>query len=163
MSRVSLPRRTMNRTVEEILAPKPVVRPRIYAYSIADTAHNGLLKVGQTTRDVKQRVAEQLKTAAIKNYKIELDESAERDDGTIFTDHDVRAALVKKRTEHTELEWMRCTVKDVKTVLTELRTGQRFTGTHHETFTMRREQAEAVKVTPAYFLSRWAEDMHAVP
>jgi uncharacterized protein YceH (UPF0502 family) len=50
-----------------------------------DAAHKGLLKVGQTTRDVKQRVAEQLKTAAIKNYTIELDESAERDDGTIFT------------------------------------------------------------------------------
>ena len=28
---------------------------------------------------------------------------------------------------------------------------------------MRREQAEAVNVTHAYFLSRWAEDMHAVP
>ena len=28
---------------------------------------------------------------------------------------------------------------------------------------MRREQAEAVKMTHAYFLSRWAEDMHAVP
>ena len=40
---------------------------------------------------------------------------------------------------------MRCTVKDVKTVLTELRTGQQFTGTHHETFPMRREQAEAVE------------------
>jgi hypothetical protein len=47
------------RTVEEILAPKPTVRPRIYAYSIDDEAHKGLLKVGQTTRDVKQRVAEQ--------------------------------------------------------------------------------------------------------
>ncbi len=80
---------------------------------------------------MKQRVAEQLKTAAIKNYKIELDESAERDDGTIFSDHDVRAALVRKKFANTELEWMRCTVKDVKTVLTELRTGQQFTGTHH--------------------------------
>ncbi len=28
---------------------------------------------------------------------------------------------------------------------------------------MRREQAEAVKVTHAYFHSRWEEDMHAVP
>ncbi len=60
----------------------------------------GLLKVGQTTRDVKQRVAEQLKTAAIKNYSIELDEPAERDDGTIFTDHEVRAALVRKGFEN---------------------------------------------------------------
>src|SRR5882724_6432294 len=124
----------MSKAIDEILTPKPEApRPHIYAYSIADEAHKGLLKVGQTARDVKKRVAEQLKTAAIKNYKIELDESAERDDGTIFTDHEVRVALAKKRFENTELEWMRCTVKDVETVLTELRTGLRFTGTHHET------------------------------
>ncbi len=153
----------MSKTIEEILAPKPEVQPRIYAYSIADKAHTGLLKVGQTTRDVKQRVAEQLKTAAIKNYKIELDELAERDDGTTFTDHEVRAALARKGCANTELEWMRCTLKDVKTVLTELRTGQRFTGTHHETFAMRREQVDAVNKTHTYFHAIWKEDMHAVP
>jgi len=150
-------------TIEEILAPKPEARPRIYAYSIDDPAHKGLLKVGQTTRDVKQRVAEQVKTAGIKNYRIELDESIEGDNGSIFSDHDVRAALARKGFENTELEWVRCTVKDVKTVLTELRTGQRFTGTHHETFAMRREQTEAVNKTHAYFHSIWKEDMHAVP
>jgi L-rhamnose mutarotase len=153
----------MSKTIEEILAPKPAVRPRIYAYSIHDEAHKGLLKVGQTTRDVKQRIAEQLKTAAIKNYKIYLDEPAERNDGTIFTDHQVRAALVRKRFANTELEWMRCSVAEVQTVLTELRTGKQFTGTHHETFTMRREQIEAVNKTHAYFHSIWKEDMHAVP
>ena len=89
-------------TIEEILATKPEARPRIYAYSIDDKAHKGLLKVGQTTRDVSQRVAEQVKTAAIKNYKIELAEPAERYDGTIFSDHDVRAALTKKGFENTE-------------------------------------------------------------
>ncbi len=153
----------MSKTIEEILAPKPEARLRIYAYSINDRAHEGLLKLGQTTRDVKQRIAEQLKTAAIKNYTIELDVAAERDDGTIFSDHDVRGALVKKGFENVELEWMRCTLKDVKTVLTELRTGQRFTGTHHETFPMRREQAEAVDKTHAYFHSIWREDTRAVP
>src|SRR5258708_10817978 len=102
------------RTIEEILTPKPEVRPRIYAYSIDDKAHKGLLKVGQTTRNVKQRVAEQLKTASIKNFKIELDESAEREDGTIFSDHDVRAALVKKKFENKELEWMHCSVRELK-------------------------------------------------
>jgi len=153
----------MTKAIEEILAPKPEARPRIYAYSIADKAHTGLLKVGQTTRDVKQRVAEQVKTAAIKNYRIELDESAERDDGTTFTDHEVRAALARKGFENPELEWMRCTLKDVKTVLTELRTGESFTGSHSETFAMRREQAEAVNKTHAYFHSIWKEDMHAVP
>jgi hypothetical protein len=154
----------MNKPIEEILTPKPDARPpRIYAYSIDDKAHKGLLKVGQTTRDIKHRVAEQLKTAAIKNYKIELDESAERDDGTIFSDYDVRTALVRKKFANTELEWMRCSLQDVKSVLNELRTRKLFTGTHDQTFLMRREQAEAVKRTHSYFLSRWAEDMHAVP
>lgn len=153
----------MSRTIEDILAPRPDAQPRIYAYSIDDPAHKGLLKVGQTTRDVKQRIAEQVKTAAIKNYKIVLDESAARGDGTIFSDHQVRVALVKKGFENTELEWMRCTVADVKTVLTELRTGLKLTGTHHETFPMRREQTEAVSKTHAYFHSVWSEDMHAVP
>jgi hypothetical protein len=153
----------MTRSIEEVLTPKPEARLYIYAYSIADDAHTGLLKVGQTTRDVKQRVAEQLKTAAIKNYRIEIDKPAERDDGTFFSDHEVRSALVRKGFANVELEWMRCSVSDVETVLTELRTGERLKGSHHQTFPMRREQAEAVDVTHAYYLSRWAEDMHAVP
>lgn len=153
----------MSRSIEEILAPKPEARPRIYAYSIDDKAHSGLLKVGRTTRDVKQRVAEQVKTAAIKNYRIELDEAAEREDGTIFSDHHVRSALVKKGFENKELEWMQCSVADVRTVITELRTGLSVTGTRHETFPMRREQAEAVRKTHAYFHSIWKEDMRAVP
>ena len=153
----------MTKTIEEILAPKPEAQPRIYAYSIDDKAHEGLLKVGQTTRDVKKRIAEQLKTAAIKNYRVELDEPAARDDGMIFTDHAVRAALEKKGFPKAELEWMRCSVDDVRTVLTELRTGQQFTGIHNETFPLRREQAEAVEKTYAYFHSIWREDEHAVP
>ncbi|REE91890.1 DEAD/DEAH box helicase family protein [Cupriavidus plantarum] len=153
----------MSKDIEEILAPKPDARPRIYAYTIADAAHNGLLKVGQTTRDVKLRVAEQLKTAAIKNYSIELDEPAERDDGSIFTDHEVRAALGRKGFENTELEWVRCTVADVKTVLMELHTGMRLSGTHHESFGMRDEQASAVSKTFDYYRSVWAEDPNATP
>jgi hypothetical protein len=154
----------MNRpTIEDILAPKPEARPRIYAYAIADEAHRDLLKVGQTTRDVKQRVDEQLKTAAITNYTIELDESAARDDGTIITDHAVRDALRRKGFDNPQLEWMRCSLADVRTVLTELRMGQLFSGTHHETFRMRREQAEAVEKTHAYFQSIWREDAGAVP
>ncbi|MCW0001337.1 GIY-YIG nuclease family protein [Pararhizobium sp. YC-54] len=150
-------------TIDEILAPRPEARPRIYAYAIGDDAHAGLLKVGQTTRDVKRRVSEQLRTAAIKNFRIELDEPAERDDGSIFSDHEVRAALARKGFARSELEWMRCTVADIATVLAELRTGRKLGGNHHQTFGMRREQAEAVRVTHNYFHSRWAEDMHAVP
>jgi len=153
----------MSKPIEEILAPKPEARLRIYAYSIADVAHAGILKVGQTTRDVRQRISEQLKTANIKNYTIELDEPAEREDGSTFTDREVRAALNRKGFETAELEWMRCTVQDIRSVLAELRTGRRFIGSHHETFPMRAEQRAAVEKTHDYFHSIWKEDMHAVP
>jgi hypothetical protein len=153
----------MSKTIEDILAPKPEARPRIYAYSIASATHQGQLKIGQTTRDVKQRVAEQLRTANIRNYRIEMDEPAERDNGGTITDHEVRAALERRGIAKAELEWMHCTVNDVQSVLAELRSGQRFSGNHHETFGMRGEQAAAVEKTHAYFHSIWKEDMHAVP
>lgn len=150
-------------TTDDVLVPKPDLKPRIYAYSIADTAHAGQLKVGQTLRDVRRRVGEQLKTAAITNYTIELDEDAVGPDGLRITDHAVRDALKAKGHANETGEWMRCTVADVRTVLAELRTGQRFTGTHHEHFPMRREQAEAVHKTAAYFKAIWAQDASRVP
>lgn len=153
----------MNKPVEDLLPTKPDARLRVYAYSIDDAAHAGLLKIGQTTQDVKARVGQQVQTALIKNYTIQIDESAERNDGSVFTDHQLRARLKAKGFANPELEWMRCTVADVQTAITELRLGQRLTGTHHETFAMRPEQAEAVRKTHAYFHSIWKEDMHAVP
>jgi hypothetical protein len=153
----------MTKPIEAILAEKPKARPRIYAYSIADDAHAGLLKIGQTTREVKQRVAEQLKTAAITNYRIELDEDATRADGAIISDFEVRAALKHKGFSVVTGEWVHCTVADVQTVPTELRTGQKFTGTRRKTFAMRDEQREAVEKTLAYFHSIWAEDPNAAP
>ena len=154
---------TINKQITEILTPKPAARPRIYAYSIADTAHAGQLKIGQTTRDVKHRVAEQLKTAAITNYRIELDEPAERPDGTVFSDHQVREALVRRGHVREQLEWVRCSVNDVRAVLTELQTGIKRSGTRHESFPLRAEQLAAVTKTHAYFHSIWQEDMHAAP
>ena len=153
----------MSKSIEDLLPAKPEARLRIYAYSIADDNHAGWLKVGQTTQDVQARVAQQLKTAAIKNFTINIDELAERDDGTDFTDHEIRARLRKKGFANPELEWMECTVADVLTAIEEIRTGQRLTGTHHETFTMRPEQEEAVRKTDAYFRSIWEEDAEAVP
>lgn len=150
-------------TIDEILTAKPEARPRIYAYSIADAAHEGLLKIGQTTRDVKRRVSEQLKTAAIKNYEIVLDEPGMRDDGSVITDHAVRDALRRKGFANPILEWVKCTVDDVKTVLTELHMGQKVTGNRHETFPPRREQSEAVEQTYLYYQSRWQQDKNAVP
>lgn len=153
----------MNKTIEEILSPKPKIRPLIYAYSIDDKAHAGMLKVGQTTRDVKKRVAEQLRTAAIKNYKIEIESDAVRNDGTIFSDHEVRARLKEKKFLNPSLEWISCSVNDVKTVIAELQTGIKLSGTRHESFGMREEQASAVEKTYDYFQSIWKEDKNSAP
>ena len=153
----------MSKTIEEILTPKPEMRPRIYAYAIADAAHTGQLKIGQTTRNVQARVAEQLRTANITNYTIEIDEDAVRDDGTVITDHQVRAALMRKGFENTTLEWVRCTAKDVRAALKELHSGHVITGTRDQDFAMRTEQREAVNKTHAYFHSIWHENIKAVP
>jgi hypothetical protein len=135
----------------QLIPPKPQGTLRVYAYSIDDPAHAGLLKIGQTTQDVKQRVRQQLLTAAIENYTIVLDESAARDDGTFFSDHELRAHLLAKGFARAMGEWVECTVADVQTAIAELRSGLRFTGTHHETFAMRPEQEAAVEKTQAYF------------
>ena len=153
----------MTKTIDEILSPKPELRPKIYAYSIDDKPHSGLLKVGQTTRNVKQRVAEQLRTAAIKNYRIELESDAIRHDGSFFSDHEVRARLFQKNFKKSTLEWIRCSVKDVNIAITELQTGQRLSGDRYEQFGMRDEQASAVDKTYDYFHSIWKEDKNSAP
>ena len=153
----------MSKPIEHILTPKPESRPRIYAYAIHDDAHKGLLKIGQTTRDVKARVSEQLKTAAINNFRIEVDESAEREDGSIFSDFDVREVLSKKGFDRVQLEWMKCCVSDVKSAIAELRTGLRFSGSHHETFPPRKEQLDAIEKTYNYYNSIWSENNQGTP
>lgn len=150
-------------SIDELFPGKPESRLRIYAYEIHDEAHAGMLKIGQTTRTVQSRVEQQLKTALVKNYTIHLDESAEREDGSTFSDHEVRARLMDKGFEKVDLEWMRVTPDDVKVAITGLRHDVALSGTHHETFQLRPEQAEAVNKTHAYFHSIWKEDMHAVP
>lgn len=153
----------MTKYIKDMLPEKTTVRLRIYAYSILDEAHRGLLKIGQTTRNVQTRIAEQLRTAAISNYCIEMDEPAERADGSLLSDFEVRSALKKRGFEQVMGEWVRCSVAEVKAVLHELRTGRTYSGIRHETFPMRREQQEAVEKTLSYFNSIWAENPRAVP
>lgn len=156
-------------TIEEIFAPKPEARLRIYAWTLDDppVAYIGLIKVGQTTQDDVNARIRQSQGQMQQAYTLHVNELAVRMGGTLFRDTDVRQRLIEKGFENVVIrssrEWMRCTPEDVKTAVIELQNGLRFTGRHHETFPMRREQAEAVNKTHAYFHSIWKEDMHAVP
>src|SRR5699024_7390634 len=146
-----------------ILVKKPVARPRIYAYSIDAETHHGMLKIGQTAGLTKKRVEQQLKTAAITNYRIEIDEPSERHDGSIITDFEVRQRLKEKGFANPILEWMCCTAEDVLIAIQELRQKRPVSGTQHLTFPMRDEQRAAVEKTYDYFQSIWAEDPTRVP
>ena len=71
---------------QNFFPPRPALSPKIYAYSIDAPGHEGLLKVGYTTRDVRQRINEQVGTAHIK-AKIEIEAYAIRNDGKTFDDN----------------------------------------------------------------------------
>jgi hypothetical protein len=149
--------------VDNLLPERKNSRLRIYGYSIGSESHSGQLKIGQTTKSVAERVKQQLQTANITNYKIVVDESAERPDGSTISDFDVRNRLKEKGYESVDLEWMRCGAEDVLTAIQELRQGKPIEGTYHLDFPLRPEQAEAVLKTHDYFFSIWKENMKAVP
>ena len=154
--------------IEDILAPRPEARPRLYAWGSSEVAARwqGCLKVGQTTRDVNERIRQSQGQARLA-YRLEVDEAAERADGSRITDTELRQRLIDKGFENvvfeSSREWMRCTAADVLTALAELRRGKPLVGTHHANFPMRAEQQAAVDKTHAYFQSIWAENAQAVP
>lgn len=154
----------MSKPIEDLLPNKPEARLRIYAWSTKEIKKfDGCLKVGQTTlKDVNIRIKQSQGVAPVK-YMLEVDESAERQDGSVFRDSAVRERLKQKGFENVELEWMRCTAKDVLAAISELKSGQVRTGSHQEDFKLRTEQSAAVKKTADYFTSIWADDRKAVP
>ena len=158
-------------TVDDVLLPKPDARVRLYAWTPNDppAAYAGLIKVGQTTQENVNDRIRQSQGQVQQEYTLHtaLNTFGEREDGSYFRDGDVRQRLIDKGFENvilgTAREWMRCSPADVKTAIAELQKGLRLSGTHHDDFPMRREQAEAVEQTLAYFQSRWDEDAKAVP
>ena len=153
----------MTRSIEELLPAKSDARLRIYAWSTDEiTKFKGCLKVGQTTQDVNVRIKQSQGVAQV-SYVLEVNELAERSDGTFFRDSAVRERLKQKGFENVELEWMRCTPADVLAAVKELQTGEVRKGTHHEDFKLRAEQVAAVKKTAEYFNSIWSENKKSVP
>ena len=153
----------MTRSIEELLPAKSNARLRIYAWSTNEIAKfKGCLKVGQTTQDVNVRIKQSQGVAQV-SYILEVNELAERSDGTFFRDSAVRERLKQKGFENVELEWMRCTPADVLAAVKELQTGEVRRGTHHEDFKLRAEQVAAVKKTAEYFNSIWSENRKSVP
>lgn len=152
----------------EFFAPRPDVTPTIYAYELigVDT-HKDYIKIGYTERDAETRVREQLRTSALP-YKILLQESAMREDGTVFSDKDVhrileRRGFVQLFSASDNNEWYNCGVDDVKAAIIELKTGKITEGRRTLDFRMRPEQEEAVKRSIEYFTHARYEEPDRVP
>ena len=92
---------------KEFFPPRPESRPTIYAYEDTNPQYTGLLKVGYTTADAQSRVAQQYPTLRPGKppYRIVLEESAMRGDGSGFTDHDVHRYLRMIGIKNPQGEW----------------------------------------------------------
>ncbi len=142
---------------------RPETNPAIYAYELLGVeSHKGLIKVGYTSRASKDRIAEQLKTSRVK-YKILLEESAIRKDGSVFTDHDVHRYLRKKKIKNPEGEWFKCSADEIRSAILAIKLGEFLEDNRSLNFKMRPEQEAAVGKTIAYFKSFRKENPKKTP
>ncbi|MHC8965603.1 Eco57I restriction-modification methylase domain-containing protein [Priestia aryabhattai] len=80
----------MDRT---IINPYEELDLKIYAYTLPEVpSHEGYIKIGDTTRQVKKRIFEQIGTAGL-NPKILFEKVAKRSDGTWFHDKSLHRFL----------------------------------------------------------------------
>jgi len=140
---------------------RPKLTPTIYAYRILNTSdREGLLKVGFTSRNAQDRVKEQLQTSGL-SYEIVLEESAIRNDGSSFSDHEVHRLLKKRNIKNTELEWFRCSIDDVKSAILSIKNKEEHIENRTLDFEMRPEQIAAIEKTSQYFESYKKENPDA--
>ncbi len=141
------------------------INPRIYAYEDTNPQYKGLLKVGYTSVDVKKRVAQQYPTSRPGElpYKILVDEPAMKNDGTIFSDHDVHRQLKKNGFIQEKREWFRCDRNDVIKAINSIIFENYTTNNNLYKFSMRPEQALAVSKTYNYFKISKKNDPKKIP
>ena len=142
-------------SADKFFPQRPNSKPTIYAYEDTNPQYRGLLKIGYTTVDAKSRVAQQYPTLRPGKppYRIVLEESAMRNDGTTFIDHDVHRHLRAAGVKNPDGEWFKCSVQQIKAAIIALQTGEMNEENRSLDFKMRPEQAAAVEKTIAYFKS----------
>ncbi len=139
------------------------LKPIIYAYKILNASdREGLIKVGFTSRDARERVKEQLGTSGLR-YEIILEESAMRNDGSSFSDHDVHRYLRAQGIRNPDGEWFKCSKREVKAAILAIKNGDENVENRTLNFKMRPEQDEAVNKTIQYFESYRQENQDKTP
>lgn len=149
----------------EFFPSRPPSQPKIYAYEDTHPQYAGMLKVGYTTIDVRKRVEQQYPTKKPGKapFRIVLEESTMRNDGSAFTDHDVHRYLRNQGVSNPEGEWFECPVNKVKAAVIAIRSGCMNEENRSLNFKMRPEQVEAVEKTAAYFIRAKHEEPDKTP
>ena len=152
---------------QEFFSQRPSVNPIIYAYRLIGVqSHEGYIKVGYTERDADTRVKEQIGASHVP-YEILHTESAMRDDGSVFLDHEVHAILERRGFQKLNIpednEWYKCSVADVKASVVAARNGTANIENRTRDFKMRPEQQRAVDRTIEYFKSAKKDEPDKAP
>ena len=149
--------------MSKLFPEKSQSNPTIYAYRTPGAKENeGLLKVGYTVKNVRDRIDQQLKTGGI-NYEIVLEESAMREDGSTFVDHAVHKQLKADGFINEQLEWFRCDVEDVRSAIIAVRDRLQTSRDRTWNFKMRPEQKAAVNKAAEHFRSFKANEPTKTP
>ena len=141
------------KTSKELFSERPNINPTIYAYTDDNPKYTGLLKIGYTTTNAEKRVSEQYPTKRPggKPWKIVFEESAMKNDGSSFDDHEVHKYLRRKGIKNPNGEWFSCSIEKLQAALLSIKTGIDNEDDRTQNYKMRPEQEEAVKRASNYF------------
>ena len=132
--------------------------PKIYGYTEPSHEYDGLIKVGYTERDVLTRMHEHYPTAGpdgIERFKVLIEKSSMRDDGTFFKDHAVHKILENAgiKRSGSNNEWFKCSVDELNTAVIAAKERTAIEIDRVFNFSLRPEQKKAVDRTKTYFES----------
>lgn len=151
-------------TNSDFFPRKPDVNPRIYAFADYTPETKGLIRIGFTTRTVDERMKEHFPTKRPgKPYEVLLDESAVREDGSIFYDRDLFKYLKKRKIRNPDGDWFECDLKTIKAAIVAVKNREENVESRIYDFKMRPEQLEAVVKTSNYFKYSRRNDKKITP
>ena len=140
----------------KIFQPRPKKSPKIYGYTELSPEYDGLIKIGYTEREVKDRMKEHYPTLGpkgIERYKVLIEESSMRNDGTSFIDKNVHKILENAGFKNVGGEWFKCSCEDVKAAIISAKNKTNIDLGRFNNFSLRPEQIEAIDKTKKYFSS----------
>jgi superfamily II DNA or RNA helicase len=150
----------------------------IYIYETPDSKEIGLIKIGESSGEVRARIEAQFNTASVfeaskLEYTLLYETTAVKEDGTEFGDRDIHAVLEQKGYKKHQVvsdniilkaktEWYEVEVEKVIALIEQYKKGlsaEQIEIDRYQNFPMRPEQQLAVDQTISYFSKRKSDNL----